>query len=384
MSTPFSETTSALRGDGSTSISTALLVGLLVLGSIVTWASYAQVRVFEVSDSGRIESTGEVYRLTQGHRALLIESAGQLGDYVRRGDLLFAFDIREQRQRLEFLRGELERLPIERAKIAEQSQAWQSVVQAREKLVNASVRSVKTREQTAARLRDISGDELDELSGLAQQGAASRSSVRDLRRAYEAAAGEVERQRSESDVLRSRERVAIEEVSARVASLEQLELETRGREAALRAEIRKIELEIERAQIRAPIDGRIGERATNAVGAWVESGSHLATLVPEGEVRCTAYFQPGTAIGRLATGQVATVRLDGFPWTQFGTVAAVVERVSRPSPEKAVEVVLRLDDNSAGEFPVELEHGMTASVEVEVERATPAELLLRAAGLILR
>ena len=52
-------------------------------------------------------------------------------------------------------------------------------------------------------------------------------------------------------------------------------------------------------------------------------------------------FNPGSAIGRVRPGQQATMRLDGFPWAQFGTIAATVT-------EAATEI---RDGNIRVEFP---------------------------------
>ena len=93
-----------------------------------------------------------------------------------------------------------------------------------------------------------------------------------------------------------------------------------------------------------------------------------------------AYF-PVSGVGRIRQGQRARLRLDGFPWTQYGTLqATVADAASEPSGGRVrVELVLQPDPQSA----IPLEHGITGSAEVEAERLSPFALVLRAAGKLL-
>jgi membrane fusion protein (multidrug efflux system) len=80
-------------------------------------------------------------------------------------------------------------------------------------------------------------------------------------------------------------------------------------------------------------------------------------------------------------GQPARLRLDGFPWAEYGTVAATVERVASEVRAGRVRVELAVDGKHP--FTVPLEHGLPGRLEIEVERTTPATLILRAAGQAL-
>ena len=72
------------------------------------------------------------------------------------------------------------------------------------------------------------------------------------------------------------------------------------------------------------------------------------------------------------------MRLDGFPWTQYGAVRATVETAGNEIREDHLRVELRVDDPAS--VPAPLQHGLPGTVEVEVETVTPAILSLRAAG----
>ena len=145
--------------------------------------------------------------------------------------------------------------------------------------------------------------------------------------------------------------------------------------------VQRCDYELGLRQIRAPVSGNLGENADLRVGAFISAGQQLAAIVPPGELRAIARFSPLTGPGRIQPGQRALLRLDGFPWAQYGTVQAVVSRVAKEPRDGHIRVELAVRTNAASAIP--LQHGLTGTVEVQVERASPATLILRAAGKLL-
>lgn len=94
-------------------------------------------------------------------------------------------------------------------------------------------------------------------------------------------------------------------------------------------------------------------------------------------MQIVAQFPPA-ALGRIAPGQHAAMRLEGFSWSQYGAVAAVVSRVAGEVRDGSVRVELSLDRSQPAR--IRLDHGLPGTLEIEVERATPAVLVLRHAG----
>jgi membrane fusion protein (multidrug efflux system) len=171
-------------------------------------------------------------------------------------------------------------------------------------------------------------------------------------------------------------------LSDRAARLKSLAAEIARIEAEMppiQASISRLEYEIEKRRIRAPIDGKVGEAAVLRIGAVVREGEKLGAIVPNGTLALVAQFPP-PALGRVRPGQPARLRLEGFPWMQYGSVNATVTRVAGEVREGSVRVELVL----AGSLPTEIpfQHGLPGSVEVEVERVTPADVVLRSAGRI--
>jgi membrane fusion protein (multidrug efflux system) len=138
---------------------------------------------------------------------------------------------------------------------------------------------------------------------------------------------------------------------------------------------------VERRHVRAPVAGRLGEVATVVVGAVLAQGAQVATIVPRGDLRIVASFPPSEALGRVRAGQAARLRLDGFPWTWYGTVSATVTGVADEVRDGAVRVELVPEVQATS--PIPLQHGLPGEVEVGVEDVAPVTLVLRAAGRAL-
>ncbi|HZC01505.1 MAG TPA: hypothetical protein VE844_09130, partial [Gammaproteobacteria bacterium] len=83
-------------------------------------------------------------------------------------------------------------------------------------------------------------------------------------------------------------------------------------------------------------------------------------------------------LGRVHPEQTARMRLDGFPWAQYGSIVVKVDRVAREIRNGRVRVEFL--PNSPDDSSLLLQHGLPGSVEVEIEQTTPAVLALRAAG----
>jgi hypothetical protein len=74
--------------------------------------------------------------------------------------------------------------------------------------------------------------------------------------------------------------------------------------------------------------------------------------------------------------------LQGYPWTEYGTLSATVANVGNEPSEGRVRVELTLEPHQNTTIP--MQHGLPGTAEIEVERVAPAVLALRAAGQLLK
>jgi multidrug resistance efflux pump len=159
----------------------------------------------------------------------------------------------------------------------------------------------------------------------------------------------------QDQAARNRERdVRIGRLQGEIATLE-------AQRDTLQAETARLNYEIERRRIRAPVDGLIGEAIDLRVGAVVSNGDRLGSIVPAGPLMVVAHYLAQAAFGRIHSGQPATLRLEGFPWAEFGTVSATVAEVGREVRDGKVRVELALNRRSS--FRGSLEHGMPGTLE---------------------
>ena len=91
-----------------------------------------------------------------------------------------------------------------------------------------------------------------------------------------------------------------------------------------------------------------------------------------------ADFLPAAALGRIRAGQISRMRLDGFPWSQFGSIDARVTRVATEIRDQMVRVEFIPTPPFAPR--IMMQHGLPGTVSVNLEQAAPAELVLRAVG----
>jgi membrane fusion protein (multidrug efflux system) len=144
------------------------------------------------------------------------------------------------------------------------------------------------------------------------------------------------------------------------------------------ATVKRLEYEVERRKLRAPITGRLGECAVLRPGSQISEGQELGLIVPARWLQIMAEFQPSVALGRLRPGQTVTVRLHGFPRVQDGTVPAKVVQVADENRDGKVRVELAVSGQPPSQIP--LGHRLPGSVEVEIERLSPIALIMRSAG----
>jgi hypothetical protein len=106
----------------------------------------------------------------------------------------------------------------------------------------------------------------------------------------------------------------------------------------------------------------------------ISKSSVSARLSNETEIE--AIF-PTEALGIVRPGQATVIRLAGFPWTQYGTLAGTVSDAGLDSNGR---LLVKVEVPSTSESLIPRHTGLAGSVEIIVDRVTPAILLLRALG----
>ncbi|HEV7668420.1 MAG TPA: HlyD family efflux transporter periplasmic adaptor subunit [Thermoanaerobaculia bacterium] len=380
MASPFSRTLRSLEADGHRRSLLGLVPAILLLAAWAGWFLLAKVVLYEVTDVARLSTEREAHPIATpvGGRVSAVRAV--LGQRVKAGEILVELEGEEQLARLDEERGR-------QAALAGQIGALRRQIAAGGEGLSEQRRgSGSALAETRARLAETEAAALSAEQEAARQerllaeGLVSPAEAERARSTAEQRRAAVESQRRALDRLGWSERTG---ASDRQGDLEELERELallEGQAATATATVRRLERDLSLRTIRSPVAGRIGQLAPVPVGSVIGPGASLGMVVPEGGLMVIAEFLPAEALGRIRPDQPASVRLQGFPSIQYGDLAATVARVAAEPRGGRIRVELAAHPVRGSRLP--LQHGLPATVEVEVERVTPAVLVLRTVGKI--
>jgi membrane fusion protein (multidrug efflux system) len=381
MPVEFSRSTRSLNRDGFGRSMAALGFAVVVLALWLLWFFRAQVARYEVTDSARLETEQAGYDLQTPVAGKVVTSNLALGRSVGAGEILV--EIETDAQRLELRETEARQTALKSqiaARRVELAAQEETTIRERNAAV-AAIEQSRAQHSEAEALRQLADREAERQSQLVASGLAA---ARDQDRALAEARSRKASVESLSLATSRLEREQLKAESERQTLMQQLRVEItrlQGELMSLGKTADRQQYELVRRQIRAPEAGRLGDVTILRPGSFVDEGSRFAVLIPSGGVRVVAEFLPAAALGRIRPGQKAWMRLDGFPWTQYGAVPATVERTADEVRDGRIRVELRVDDPASVRVP--LQHGLPGTLEVQVELITPATLALRTAGQLL-
>jgi len=374
----FQRVNQSLRLDRGLPAVAALSTSILLLAGWLVWAFTARLTQYEVSDVARLEVAGAAYPVQANATGRLIASQLVLGQKVHAGDVLVELESDDEQLGLAQERSHFAALEPELAALRSQMGSEDEGRAAERNVLMFSTGGAQAQYQQAQ----------------AQEALAEQEARRATRLRADGLISEADAERASADA--ASKRAVTESLRVGVARL-QPELQVRDRErdvrlkqllgdiAKLEAEAvasaanrRRLEYEVDKRSIRAPVAGRLSECAPVRPGAHIVEGQQLGVIIPDTVLQLVAEFEPSAAFGKIHAGQNAIVRLQGFPWAHFGTVRAQVSEVAGEIRDGKVRVELAVDAAPRSRIP--FQHGMPGTVEVEVDRTSPALLLLRSAG----
>lgn len=381
MTTPFSRSLRSLSADDGRGTLTAVALAATALGLWAAWLSLARVPVYEQSASARVESSRAVFPVESGVAGRVVTNRMTLGARVLADEVLVELDVSaEELQRAE-TQTRLDAIAPQLAALQAQITATEGALREGSGEGSAAIQAGRARLREARTAARAAAEEAARAERLARLGHGATADAERARAQAEERAASADALHSELRRLGldrssqvSNRRVELARIRGDIARLE-------GERATLTASLARLTHQTQRHVIRAPVAGRLGAVVELRAGSMLTEGQRLATVVPDGALRVVADFAPPAALGRVHRGQPARLRLDGFPWAQWGMVNARVATVATETRDGTVRVELELAPPRNPRIP--LEHGLPGSVEVEVERVAPASLVLRAAGQLV-
>ena len=352
----------------------SIAVAAVVLGGWFVWAWRARVSLYEVANTARLEVEHAAYPIEAQVSGKVVRNYLVLGQHVNAGQLLIELDDATERLKLE----EQQAQPLARES---QVAALRSEIAAGEKALNEA-------RQTASAALDQARAQLREAEEAARFAHLEEDRLTPLRASGVISELEMLRLKSETqkrDAAAASVRLAVVKLEQehrtigrdREAQLEKLKSEITRLESQTftdRATIKKMEHEIGIRRIEASVSGQIGEVTEQHPGTFIEAGAKLGAIIPEGGLKIVAYFPAESALGRIQPGQPASLRLDGFPWGQYGSLAATVTTVAGEAKDGRVRVEMQMLRDQVSAIP--LQHGLPGTVEIEVRKVSPLMLVL--------
>lgn len=123
--------------------------------------------------------------------------------------------------------------------------------------------------------------------------------------------------------------------SAYRSELERELAELRARIAQLEPSLDKSSFRVGLMELRAPQAGIIKDLATTTIGAVVQPGAVVLTLVPAGELLYADVNIQNEDVGFVTAGQRAQVKLSAYPFQRHGMLTGKIMRISGDTTEPA-------------------------------------------------
>ena len=220
------------------------------------------------------------------------------GQKVTVGDTLLKFDADVSRKRKETLETQIK---LEKKRFEEESRA----VKARKRGVVARLKGLNRSLTTESSI-------YQNILPLAEIGAMQMT--------------EVLRQRNKVEQLDSEVQQAGADLEEVEAQLNKLEQESLREISDLERQLVEVEDTITKEKLSAPVSGIVFGMVPSSAGYAASAGETLVKVVPGGEIEAKIYII-NKDVGFMKPGMKAQIRVDAFPYTQFGSITGALKSV---------------------------------------------------------
>lgn len=374
---PFRSTLRSLRSLDEREHRALTLLGLAAALGWAVWALLGTIPLYATSAAARVEAEQSTFQIAPAVEGRIARADLALAQAFKKGDTLLELDattqtmlLEEGRATITGLRDDITALDVR----AEGERRATAAEQARQAL---AIEEAVAAEREARAQSDMAARRASDASRLLAGGLVAESEAASVRQEADARRAREDAARLAWQRAGKARDVSLAEAAAKQASIaaERVRLEGELRLAERRRE--QLEHDVELRRVIAPASGTVGELKNVHVGTFVAAGERLGVLVPDDELRIVADL-PGEMLAKIRPGQRARFRFEGYPALAHGSVAAVVRRVGAEARDGSVEVILTPQPDLSARLP--LQHGVRGTIDIEIERVTPAALLLRRVG----
>ncbi|MCW2339105.1 hemolysin D [Sphingobium sp. B2D3A] len=148
-------------------------------------------------------------------------------------------------------------------------------------------------------------------------------------------------------------------------------------------EIAKTALRNHQMRLTSPVDGIVQQLSVHTVGGVVQPAQPLMIVVPsDGKLVIDAKVS-NKDIGLLRNGQFVRIKIDAFPFSDYGTVDGILKDISRDAIEDEklglvynARVEIQRSPRSTKRSEIVLSPGMTVTAEIKTSRRRIIDYLL--------
>ncbi len=415
-----------------------ILGGLVFFVAFGAWATFGQID--EVGHAqGRLVPKGEVYKIHPIESGKIATIHVKEGQSVKAGQKLAELDteiaaaevdrlqkmlVADQTQ-LRQMQALIEKTRAEgytRAEIADaEAQAQEAAIaqaKAKAEAQSYAIARAKTDAVTTHKvLTQLQEDErayearMKRLKPLVEVGAIAteqmfeaEQALRDRQRNITQNQGELQQALAESNRLQAELQQALAESDQLQAGLLQKKAEGRSTRIEVQQKIQQLEVEMQKLKAKiaenqnlltsakaklkqrflyAPVDGTVSSLNLSNIGEVVQPGQTLAEIAPQNVPLVLSASLPNQEAGFVKTGMPVQVKLNAYPFQEYGIVTGKVTSISPDTkPDQrlgavyGVEVALDRSYVTANHQTIRLKAGETATAEIIIRRRRIADILL--------
>jgi membrane fusion protein (multidrug efflux system) len=306
------------KGPGKKPLIMVVLAGALAFGGYEGYGWWTNGRFMVSTEDAYVQA--DITILSAKVSGYVQSVAVTNNQSVKAGDLIAKIDDGDYRFALQSARDRLATQQSAVTRIGRQIEAGRASVAQAQAQIAAAKAEAERAESDYSRQQQLARSDFTSRAALENAKAArdrAQANVQSAEAAFAAAKANV-------DVLAAQQNEA-----QRVAAEQQTAVE-------------KAERDLTFTEIRAPVDGVIGNKAME-VGTYVQPGARLAALVPMTSVHVDANFKE-TQLASLKVGQKVHIEVDAFP------DADVVGTVESVSPASGAVFSLLPPENATGNF----------------------------------
>lgn len=232
-------------------------------------------------------------------------------------------------------------------------------------------KSLQERQNTLGDVVTVSEEEYQRMQELLSIGDASKSQVAAAKASYLQSRQNLE---TLNENLLSN-KLLIEQTRMQILEINQSYTNDRSAGVlSINEEVQRMQAAIDRWQqtflIHAPVSGRVSLGRFRTPQQYINQNELLLTIVPSSATSVMGEgYLPTRGSGKVELGMVANIRLDGYPYREFGSVQGKVQNISLVPQPDGFQVYLQVPDPLVTSYgdTIPFQQGMQATANIVTE-----------------